>query len=104
MVEAAQVTLSKRDLVNASKSMSYVLRHGAQKEGIHMRQDGFIYLADLLNYNGLKKLGAGERDVEHIVATSDKKRFEMREEEGVKLIRAAQGHSLEIVQTEELLT
>ena len=42
-------------------------------------------------------------EVQFIVASNDKKRFELSEEEGVLLIRAVQGHSMKTVQTEELL-
>ena len=69
--------MSHKQLVNASKAMSYVLRHGADKEGIVMRPDGFIYLADLLNVNSLKRMRVNEAAVEHIVNTNDKKRFEL---------------------------
>jgi len=31
-----------------SKTLSYVLRHGADKEAIPMRQDGFVLVNDLV--------------------------------------------------------
>lgn len=31
-----------------SKTLSYVLRHGAEKEGIPIRQDGFVLVNDLV--------------------------------------------------------
>lgn len=31
-----------------SKTLSYVLRHGAEKEGITIRQDGFVLVNDLV--------------------------------------------------------
>lgn len=34
--------------VRISKTLSYILRHGAQKEGLEMRSDGFIKLDDLV--------------------------------------------------------
>ena len=52
----------------------------------------------------IKRQRIGVAEVEYIVANNDKKRFEMTEEEGVKLIRAAQGHTIKTVETEELLT
>ena len=44
MVEASQpqINMGQRQLINASKAMSYILRHGAEKEGILMRPDGYI--------------------------------------------------------------
>ena len=91
-------------MVNASKAMAYLLRHGAAKEGIQIRPDGFIYLTDMLAHKSMTKIRVGEADVECIVNNNDKKRFELTEEMGVKLIRAVQGHSLTEVKTEELLT
>jgi len=32
-----------------SKSMSYILRHGAEKEGLKMRADGFVRVEDLVS-------------------------------------------------------
>ena len=42
-------------------------------------------------------------EIEFIVNSNDKKRFELTEEHGVKLIRAVQGHSTKTVKTEDLL-
>ena len=68
-----------------------------------MRPDGYIYLADLLACKNLKKMKVTEAVVEHIVANNDKKRFELSSEQGVKLIRAAQGHSIKIVESDALM-
>ena len=55
MVEATvSHHLPSKKLVNISKLMSQILRHGAESRGILMRQDGFIYLADLLNDRGMQ--------------------------------------------------
>ena len=83
MVEAnpvSQVRLARKQEINASKTMSYILRHGAEKEGIQMRADGYIYLQDLLNVPALKRMRIGVAEVEYIVANNEKKRFEMTEE------------------------
>jgi 2'-phosphotransferase len=42
--------------------------------------------------------------IHEIVDTNDKKRFEIKNEGGKESIRAAQGHTLEAVKDEELLT
>ena len=34
--------------IRLSKTLSYVLRHGAEKEGIRMRPDGFVLVNDLV--------------------------------------------------------
>ena len=80
MVEATtpQIRLGHRQMINVSKAMSYVLRHGAEKEGLLIRSDGYIYLADLLNVKSLEKMNAGVPEVEYIVQNNDKKRFELK--------------------------
>ena len=78
--------------VRISKAMSYLLRHGAKKEGIAMRDDGYVRLPELLQH--LK--GASEAHVLQIVATNDKKRFSTTAENGSVWIRANQGHSLQV--------
>jgi RNA:NAD 2'-phosphotransferase (TPT1/KptA family) len=35
--------------VRASKTLAYILRHGAEKEGLHIRSDGFIKLKDVVS-------------------------------------------------------
>ena len=51
----------------------------------------------------MQKMKADEAAVERIVNDNDKKRFQLTEKDGVKLIRAVQGHSIKTVETEELL-
>jgi 2'-phosphotransferase len=34
--------------VKASKALAYILRHGAEKEGLDMRSDGYIKLNDVV--------------------------------------------------------
>lgn len=36
-----------------SKTLSYVLRHGAEKEGISIRPDGFVLVDDLVGESSL---------------------------------------------------
>ena len=67
-----------RDHVNASKAMSYLLRHGAEKERMMIRSDGFIFVEDILNHRSLRNLGTRMHDVKAIVNTNDKKRFELK--------------------------
>lgn len=35
--------------VAASKTLSYILRHGAEKEGLHIRSDGLVRLDDIVS-------------------------------------------------------
>lgn len=89
---------SKRD-VQISKAMSYLLRHGAVKEGLPIDSNGFIPVAVLLRHNRLKSHRCTLEDIHRIVANNDKKRFQIISEaleDGTpqELICATQGHSI----------
>ena len=106
MVEAnpqPQIKHTRKQLTDASRAFSQVLRHGAENKGIAIRPDGFILLDDLLAVRKIEKMRIGRPEVEWIVNNNDKKRFELREEDGKMYIRATQGHSMQSVQTEDLL-
>ena len=78
-----------------SKRLSLVLRHQPEKAGLTLGDGGWISVAELLS--GLDSIGWGitEADLHRVVANNDKKRFSLSDN-GL-LIRAAQGHSVEIV-------
>jgi len=85
--------------VSLSKLLSYILRHGAIKELLDIRDDGCIRLDELLARPKLKSYTID--DIHRVVATNDKQRFSIIEEEQadgtvVKFIRANQGHSLRV--------
>ena len=80
--------------------MSYILRHGAQKEGLAMRADGYIALNDLLQVQSMKKHRVTPAIIDYIVANNDKKRYQLTEEQGVRFIRAVQGHTMDTVENE----
>lgn len=97
-----------------SKALAYLLRHGAVKEKLPIRGDGYIPLDAVLEKarlrqidmitdptdctkNGKKKVRKPSADdVKRVVDTpGDKKRFELTaDENGQTLIRAMQGHSI----------
>ncbi|CAD8205378.1 unnamed protein product [Paramecium pentaurelia] len=89
-------------LVQQSKALTYFLRHGAQKEGIPIRQDGFVLVQDLLNQPSMVKLKANLQSIRNVVDNNDKKRFELKEIDGQLYIRCVQGHTIPINE-EELL-
>jgi len=60
---------------------------------------------DLLTYLQKKSKRSNLTLVHEIVDNNEKKRYEvMTDKDGLEWIRAAQGHTLETVKTEELLT
>ncbi|XP_056646483.1 tRNA 2'-phosphotransferase 1 [Diorhabda sublineata] len=82
--------------IRLSKTLSWLLRHGAVKEGLNIKSDGFISVVQLLehkNLNGKYNLV----DIERVVETDSKKRFSLRNNKGVLEICANQGHSINIV-------
>jgi len=76
-------------MVQLSKYLSFVLRHGAAKEGIAIQSDGFVKVADLLAKPKLKnQWKVGLDHIKVVVSDNDKKRFELSEVNGELMIRA----------------
>lgn len=87
-----------------SRNLSWVLRHGAIKEGLKISAGGFVAIDEILQYlqsNGHKDITFEQ--IEDVVENNDKKRFELKKENNCMFIRATQGHSMKEVETEELL-
>ncbi|CAL1613625.1 unnamed protein product [Knipowitschia caucasica] len=82
--------------VQLSKSLSYVLRHGASKMGLQMSTDGFIYVEDILAQPQFSSWCLD--DVKRVVESNDKQRFKLQfHPENARLqIRANQGHSVQV--------
>jgi len=59
--------------VQLSKSLSWILRHGAKGEGLTMRSDGYVKLDDLLSRPKMR--GVTFEKVKEIVETNNKQRF-----------------------------
>ncbi|KAG8799243.1 hypothetical protein FRC16_005480 [Serendipita sp. 398] len=59
--------------VQLSKTLSYILRHGAKGEGLEMRSDGYVKLEDLLKRPKLR--GVDFERVKEIVESNEKQRF-----------------------------
>lgn len=76
-----------------SKEISYALRHAPWEYELELDEEGFIpisQLLDALNESGNYERSIVKEDLEHIIATSDKKRHEIV----VDKIRALYGHSV----------
>jgi 2'-phosphotransferase len=82
--------------VKLSKSLSYILRHGAGKEGIQLDDGGFAFVDDLLACPSLRQFTFA--DIIRVVENNDKRRFALITdlETGKIKIRANQGHTLEV--------
>ncbi|CAG8566938.1 15079_t:CDS:10, partial [Acaulospora colombiana] len=83
--------------VRLSKLLSNILRHSALKEGIKIRDDGYVNVEELMGHP--KFAGKTFKDIQFVVDNNDKQRFTLIQEiqDGVPvwLIRANQGHSIE---------
>lgn len=108
-----------------SKTLSYILRHGAAKEGLTLRPDGFVRVTDLVRMTTGEKTeldsiaqkltilavlqmkrpklkGCDLETLERIVRDNAKQRFTMRPEPSgpngadEMWIRANQGHSVQV--------
>ncbi|KJA13724.1 hypothetical protein HYPSUDRAFT_151253 [Hypholoma sublateritium FD-334 SS-4] len=100
--------------VRVSKTISWLLRHGAQGEGLQMRADGYVKVVDLLDHPKLKAQGLDLDALKGVVKADSKQRFDLILEstQGAKLesfaapadgiwwIKARQGHSIKTVQLE----
>ncbi|CAC5381813.1 TRPT1 [Mytilus coruscus] len=83
--------------IQLSKALSFILRHGAERQGYKMIPGGFLYVDEILKgQNNLRDYDL--EDVKRIVETNSKKRFHMEpdKETGKMKIRTNQGHRIEV--------
>ncbi|KAI0832015.1 KptA family-domain-containing protein [Trametes gibbosa] len=87
--------------VRTSKTLSWILRHGSQSEGLAMRADGYVRVNDLLQRPKMGELTLGS--LQEIVKSDAKGRYSLLLEtdpnggDEVWWIRANQGHSMKAV-------
>ncbi|XP_062099206.1 uncharacterized protein LOC133805117 [Humulus lupulus] len=100
---------SGKDKIEAlGRLMTRILRHTASELNLSMRSDGFVKVNDILQLNMKTFAHISLRshtvdDVREAVRNDNKQRFSLLEENGELFIRANQGHTLPIVETERLL-
>lgn len=85
---------TNKNLKRQSKLLSLILRHDPAKAGLELGEGGWVRVDDLLK--GIANMGRGmsRARLEEVVAENDKKRFTLSDDG--EMIRAAQGHSVEI--------
>lgn len=97
--------LTQKKMVQLSKKLSYVLRHGATKEGFNIDNAGFILISEIMASPKFKNYSFEQ--IQYVVENNDKKRFELvlvdsgDESKGYK-IRAVQGHSINTIDEEAI--
>ena len=77
-----------------SKFLSFVLRHQPDAAGIELDASGWAKVKDLLAGCEKARRGMTRDELESLVATNAKKRFEFSSDGN--FIRASQGHSVEV--------
>ncbi|KAI7863387.1 phosphotransferase KptA/Tpt1 [Spinellus fusiger] len=83
--------------IRLSKVLSYMLRHGAIKENLPLRSDGYLALSALVLQLAHSKLRhVTPEQVQWVVKVNDKQRFHLLHEQDQWWIRANQGHTIEI--------
>jgi len=90
--------IPQSSVVNVSKTLSYLLRHGAKNENVKITDQGWITIEDLVLYfrtrTDIKQIT--QADLYATVEGNDKKRFELSSDR--LSMRAVQGHSMDSVQ------
>jgi RNA:NAD 2'-phosphotransferase (TPT1/KptA family) len=68
--------------IGIGKSLSWLLRHS----GLPLRSDGYVPVLQVLSTPTMHQKRVTLADLEHLVATNDKQRYQMEEEESPPLM------------------
>lgn len=88
-----------------SKKMAWLLRHGAEEEGLQFLEGGFLNLSDVLANRKFKSMKVTFTEIKEVVAADEKQRYSMvskpeadatSDKPADFLLRANQGHSVKI--------
>lgn len=92
-----------KNQVRLSKKLSYLLRHGAIKEGLKIDKNGWVLLSDVLKHHSVEAIRPTVDDIVDIVKTDEKQRYSlMTNAHGQQLIKANQGHSMNVISDSDL--
>jgi putative RNA 2'-phosphotransferase len=86
--------LSKEQTTKISRALSYVLRHNPSSINLQVDKNGWASVKDLLSKLKVNGTTISYDVLKYIVETNNKKRFRLNED--FSMIRASQGHSIEI--------
>ena len=87
-----------------SKALSFALRHGAPSQGVSLDAEGYGHIRDILESPAMRLLHTAEQELQHIVRTDNKQRFEEEIVLHRRYLRAVQGHSIQGLAAEALHT
>lgn len=85
--------ISNKD-IQISKNMSYLLRHGALKEKINIRSDGFVLINELLQHRNLK--GNSLDDIKRVFIYIHRL-LKMIINKDIQLLKKSQNYILELI-------
>ncbi|GMM36859.1 tRNA 2'-phosphotransferase [Saccharomycopsis crataegensis] len=87
-----------------SKQLAWLLRHGAQKEGLSIDSQGYVPVPEVLAHNKLKSNKTTFEDLQRIVGNDKKQRYTLKSDDDSdpkkSRICANQGHSLQQIEVE----
>jgi 2'-phosphotransferase len=83
-----------QDDIKLSKTLSWLLRHGAKESNVEMDKRGFVSIADILKLPSFR--GVTLANIEKVVKDNSKQRFAIENVDGQMKIRANQGHTLDV--------
>ncbi len=86
--------MTNKEITRKSKFLSLILRHEPGRVGLTLDSAGWVSVEELLEAVNRHGVSLTLEQLQHIVATSDKKRFAFSEDS--LRIRASQGHSVEV--------
>lgn len=86
--------MNERQRMKISKFLSLVLRHRPKAVGVTLDAAGWVSVAVLLDGCARSGRSISREQLEEVVATNDKKRFEFSPDGS--MIRASQGHSVDV--------
>jgi 2'-phosphotransferase len=80
---------TEKEKIRISKTLSYLLRHGALEEKLSIDSEGYVPINEILSRKEFKKLTI--EDIKTLVENNDKKRFKLKFENDIYYIKANQG-------------
>ena len=86
--------MTEKEIIRTSKFLSLVLRHKPERIGLKPDDAGWVSVNELLEAVEHHGFSLTLDQLQHVVATNDKKRFAFSDD-GLR-IRASQGHSIEV--------
>jgi putative RNA 2'-phosphotransferase len=86
--------MTDKETIRTSKFLSLILRHEPERVNLKLGEAGWVGVEELLQAVNRHGTALTLEQLQHIVATSDKKRFAFSEDG--QHIRANQGHSVEV--------